>query len=58
MLFRSSTDGQKHDADKDGALDPGTKVTCKEVSREDEDIWIKTPSGWLAAYYKGNVYIK
>ncbi len=53
-----STDGQKHDADKDGALDPGTKVTCKEVSREDEDIWIKTPSGWLAAYYKGNVYIK
>ena len=53
-----SDDGQKHDADKDGALDPGTKVTCKEVSHDGEDIWIKTPSGWLAAYYKGNVYIK
>lgn len=53
-----STDGQKHDADKDGALDPGTKVTCKEESRNGEEIWIKTPSGWLAAYYKGNVYVK
>lgn len=53
-----STDGQKHDADKNGALDPGTKVTCKEVARNGADIWIKSPSGWLAAFYKGKVYIR
>lgn len=22
-----------------------------------DDIWIRTPSGWLAAYYNGNRYI-
>lgn len=52
-----TTDGKKHDVDKDGALDAGTKVTCKEISQEGENIWIKTPSGWLAACYKGNIYI-
>ena len=53
-----SGDGQKHDADNDGALDKGTRVTCKEVKNVGNDIWIRTPSGWLAAYYSGNVYIK
>lgn len=51
-------DGRKHDADRDGALDPGTRVTCKQVAYDGADIWIRTPSGWLAAYYKGNVYIR
>lgn len=53
-----TVDGRKHDADNDGALDKGTRVTCKEVKHVGNDIWIRTPSGWLAAYYKGNVYIK
>ncbi len=53
-----STDGQKHDADKDGALDPGTKVTCKQVAHNGTDVWIESPSGWLAAYYKGEAYIR
>lgn len=51
-------DGQKHDTDKDGAIDPGTRVTCQEVAYDVADIWIRTPSGWLAAYYQGKVYIK
>lgn len=51
-------DGQKHDTDKDGAIDPGTRVTCQEVKYDGADIWIRTPSGWLAAYYQGKVYIK
>lgn len=50
-------DGQKHDVNNNGALDKGTKVTCLEISYDGEDIWIRTPSGWLAAYYKGKTYI-
>lgn len=53
-----STDGKKHDVDGDGALDKGTVVTCKEVKTVGSDIWMRAPSGWLAAYYKGKVYIK
>lgn len=53
-----TSDGQKHDVDKDGAIDAGTKVTCKQVAYDGTDIWINTPSGWLAAYYKGKTYIK
>lgn len=49
--------GKKCDADGDGALDAGTRVTCKEVLKMDEDIWIRCPSGWLAAVYS-KVYIK
>lgn len=53
-----TADGQKHDTDRDGALDKGTQVTCQQISKDGSDIWIKAPSGWLAAYYQGNVYIK
>lgn len=50
-------DAQQHDSDKDGALDKGTRVTCKEVKSLGSDIWIRTPSGWMAAYYGGKSYI-
>jgi hypothetical protein len=53
-----TADGRKHDKDKDGALDVGTKVTCKEVKVVGSDVWIKGPSGWMAAYYQGQYYIK
>lgn len=53
-----TTDGAKHDADGDGALDKGTVITCKEISNNGDDIWIRCPSGWVAAYYKENQYIK
>lgn len=53
-----TVDGRKHDKDGDGALDKGTKVTCKDVKVVNGDTWIKTPSGWLAAIYKGEVFIK
>ena len=51
-------DGRKHDKDKDGALDKGTKVTCQAVKVIGSDVWIKSPSGWMAAYYQGQYYIK
>jgi hypothetical protein len=53
-----TVDGRKNDKDKDGALDAGTKVTCQAVKVIGSDVWIKTPSGWLAAYYQGKYYIK
>lgn len=53
-----TTDGKKHDKDKDGALDKGTKVTCKAIKKVGNDIWMKTPSGWIAAYYNGSINVK
>ena len=53
-----SADAKNHDADKDGAPDKGTVVTCKEVAHVGNDVWIRTPSGWVAAYYQGKIYIK
>lgn len=50
--------GKSSDKDKDGALDKGTKVTCQKIEYDGEDIWLKCPSGWIAAYYKRNVYVK
>ena len=40
-----------------GTLKKGTRVTCKDVSKVGSDIWIKIPSGWIAAYYGGKKYV-
>lgn len=56
--FLLTKDGQKHDSDGDGALDKGTRVTCKAVKRVGNDTWIQTPSGWVAAIYNGTIYVK
>lgn len=53
-----TSDGKKHDKDKDGALDAGTRVSCLEVIPKGEDIWIRTPSGYIASYYQGKIYVK
>ena len=53
-----TVDGRKHDADGDGALEKGTRVTCKEVKKVGNDTWVRTPSGWIAAIHNGKVYIK
>ena len=54
-----TADGKKHDPDKNGSLNAGTEVTCKDVSMDKSgNIWIKCPSGWLAAIYNGEVLIK
>lgn len=50
---------KKHDSDKNGSLDAGTKVTCKEVVRDTSgNTWIKIPSGYIAAIYEGKVFVK
>lgn len=53
-----TADGKKHDSDKDGALDKGTSVTCLATKTVSGDIWMRIPSGWIAAYYDGDIYVK
>ena len=40
-----------------GCLKKGTEVTCQAVQNVGNDIWIKIPSGWIAAYYGGAKYV-
>ena len=53
-------DGRKHAINSNGIgiLKSGTVVTCKAVQKENGNVWIMIPSGWIAAYYSGKVYIK
>ena len=54
-----TANAKKHDRDKNGSLDKGTKVTCKGVSIDTSgNIWLKIPSGYIAAIYKGEVFVK
>lgn len=60
-LEQLSKDGQKHaykGSDGYAVLKSGTKITCMEVIAKGSNIWIKTPSGYLAAMYSGKIYIK
>ena len=47
----------KEQAYSNGTLKKGTRVTCKDVRKVGSDIWIKIPSGWIAAYYGGKKYV-
>ena len=49
---------KKHDRDKNGSLDKGTKVTCKAVEVDTSgNTWVRIPSGWVAAIYKREVFV-
>ena len=49
-------DGKKHSNSK-GQLLKGAKVTCQDVNKNNGNVWIKIPSGWVCAYYQGKKYI-
>lgn len=53
-----TANAKKHDKDKDGCLDINTKVTCQEVKITGANVWIRIPSGWIAAYYNKKYYVK
>lgn len=54
-----TSDGRKHALNQTYAtLRTDTKVTVQQVKTVGSDIWLKIPSGWIAAYYKGDKYIK
>ena len=52
-----TADGKAHDTDKNGCLEKGTRVTCKNIIRNGSDIWMQIPSGYVAAYYNGVKYV-
>lgn len=49
---------KKYDKDKDGYVDKGMKVTCLETKIVGNNVWIRIPSGWVAAYYNKQYYVK
>lgn len=51
-------DGRAHDTDKNGCLEAGTRVSCQELTNIGNDIWMRIPSGYIAAYYNGNIYVR
>lgn len=53
-----SADGKRHDKDMNGCLDCGTEITVLDAKCDGNDVWILCPSGWIAAYYNGEIYIK
>lgn len=57
-VYRQLTKGgQRHDSDRDGALNKGTVVTCKEIVKKGKETWMKVPSGWICARDGEKVYI-
>lgn len=52
-----TVDGKKHDSDKDGALNKGTRITCLAYKEVRDEIWIQSPSGWVCAKAGSKVYI-
>lgn len=54
-----TADGQKNALNETYAvLKKGTKVTVQQVKTVGSDIWLKIPSGWIAGYYDGDLYVK
>lgn len=52
-------DGRKHAYKQTNAvLKKGTRVTCLDIIKENQNIWLKIPSGYVAGIYNGKEYIK
>ena len=43
---------------KFAVLRKGTKITCKDIYKSDNEIWIKINSGWICAKHGDKKYIK
>lgn len=55
--YSQLTANAKQHAYANGTLKKGTAVTCQQVKNVGDDIWIKIPSDWIAAYYDGKKYV-
>lgn len=53
-----TANAKKYDTMKTGCLNRGAKVTCLEVKTVGTNVWIRIPSGWIAAYYDKKYYVK
>ena len=52
------TAGGRANANANGSLLAGTRVTCQAVAVVGNETWIKIPSGWICAIQNGSVYVK
>lgn len=57
VTYANLTANAKKNAYSNGTLKKGTKVTCKAVKNNNNEIWMQIPSGWIAAYYNGKEYV-
>lgn len=54
-----TVDGKRHAYKQEYAvLQKGTIVTCLDVIKNGNDIWLRIPSGYVAAIYQNEIYIK
>lgn len=52
-------DGKQHAYKQEHAvLMKGTTVTCLDIIKNGNDIWLRIPSGFIAAIYQNEIYIK
>lgn len=52
-------DGKNHAYNQQNAvLKPNTRVTCLGIYANNDEVWLKIPSGFVCAYYHGEIYIK
>lgn len=61
MMSEVSANAKLHSyADYTGAciLKKGTQVTCLGIAYKGKDIWLRIPSGYVAGYFGGEVYVK
>ena len=59
LLTELTTDGRRNaKSGKYAVLKKGTKVTAQKVIKEGNNIWLQIPSGYIAAYYNKNIYVK
>lgn len=56
--FSQLTKNAQANAYASGHLKKGTYITCLGTKKSGNDVWMRIPSGWVAAYYKGKYYIK
>lgn len=56
--YNNLTADAKRHATANGALRSGTRVTCKDVKIEGNNVWMKIPSGWICAIYGKYIYVK
>lgn len=58
VTYANLTDNAKTNAYSNGQLKKGTRVTCKGTTTDSfGNIWMKIPSGYIAAYYNSKIYV-
>lgn len=56
--YTELTQNAREHAYDTGYLKIGTSVTCLETRIHKGDVWMRIPSGWIAAHYNGRYYVK